>query len=48
MKKLNIKDIAKALGLGALFGFIVYIISGDGGVSVGLGLLLMYLEYKLK
>ena len=44
----RMKALAKALGVGIAFGFIVYILSGDGGVSVGLGLLLMYLEYKLK
>jgi len=44
----QLKDIGKAIGLGIAFGFVTYILSADGGVSVGLGLLLMYLEYKLK
>lgn len=48
VKKLQLRELAKAFGFGVLFGFIAYIISGDGGVSVGLGLLLMYLEYKLR
>jgi len=37
-------NILKGIG----FGFLVYMLSGDGGVSVGLGLLFIYLEYKLK
>jgi len=48
LKDLQIKKLAKALGYGVVFGFITYIISGDGGVSVGLGLLVVYLEHKLK
>jgi len=44
----QIKDLAKAVGLGVVFGLVIYILSADAGVSVGLGLLLMYLEYKLK
>jgi len=47
-KKSWVKDLAKVLGYGIIFGFVVYLLSGDAGVSVGLGLLLMYLEYKLK
>jgi len=43
-----IKTLAKAIGLGAVFGFVTYILSADGGVSVGIALLLMYLEFKLK
>ena len=38
--------LIKALGIGILFGFISYLISGDAGISTGLGLLLMYLEYN--
>lgn len=45
---LRIKDLAKAIGIGAVFGFVLYLLTTDGGVSVGLGLLMMYLEYKLK
>ena len=37
-------NILKGIG----FGFLVYLLSGNGGVSVGLGLLLIYLEYRLK
>ena len=44
----QLKDIGKAIGLGIAFGFVTYMLSGAGGISVGLGLLLMYLEYKLK
>jgi len=44
----NLKDLAKIFGLGVGFGLLIYILTLDGGVSTGLGLLLMYLEYKLK
>ncbi|MBI3413071.1 MAG: hypothetical protein HY051_03260 [Candidatus Aenigmarchaeota archaeon] len=35
----------KALGIGALFAFVAFIISGDGS-SLPLGLLVAYLEYR--
>ena len=38
--KLFLLNILKGIG----FGFLVYLISGDGGISIGLGLLIMYLE----
>lgn len=44
----QIKRLAKAVGLGVVFGLIIFLLSADGGTSVGLGLLLMYLEYKLR
>jgi len=47
-RKSWMKDLAKALGFGVVFGFVIFLLSADAGVSVGLGLLLMYLEYKLK
>lgn len=37
-----------ALGKGILFGLIAYIIGGNGALGVGLGLLVTYLEMKLK
>ena len=51
MKILSIetgKKLTKAVIIGALFGFIAYLISGDGGISAGLALLLIYLDYNLK
>ena len=43
-----IKKIAKAFGIGLVFGFAAFMLSGDGTMSTGLALLLMYLEYKLE
>ena len=37
-----------ALGKGIVFGFITYVIGGDGALGVGLGLLVTYLEMKMK
>jgi hypothetical protein len=48
MKNLEAKRLLKALGIGLLFGFVTYILSGESGASVGLFLLMAYLEYKLK
>lgn len=48
MKRGSLRKLTKAFGLGILFGLVSYIVSGDGGISTGLGLLLIYLEYKLK
>ena len=44
----DIAGLAKIFGKGVGFGLLVYFLTLDGGVSTGLGLLLMYLEYKLK
>jgi hypothetical protein len=47
MKKVDIQKLVKALGIGILFGFVAFIISGDAS-SAPLGLLVAYLEYRLK
>ena len=47
-RKTRAKDLLKAFVYGGVFGFVVYLLSGDTGVSVGLAMLLMYLEYKLQ
>lgn len=48
MKKSQIKNMLKALGVGALFGFVAYIIGAEGSHSAVLGLLITYLHYKMK
>lgn len=44
----NWKKFTRAIAFGLAFGFIAFILSADGGPSVALGLLVIYLEYKLK
>lgn len=39
--------IGKAIGLGIVFGLVTYLISGDGNTSTLLGMLIIYLEYKI-
>ena len=41
------KKIAWSLGLGVVFGFIAFVLSGEGGSSLALGLLVAYLEFRL-
>jgi len=41
------KKIGWALGLGVVFGFIAFVLSGEGGSSLALGLLVAYLEFRL-
>jgi len=48
LKRATIMKLAKAFGVGILFGLVSYLISGDGSISTGLALLLMYLEYNMK
>ncbi len=42
------KKLLKAALLGLGIGIVSFMLSGDGGPSVALGLLLIYLEFKLK
>jgi len=44
----NWKKTAKALAVGIGFGILCFILTGDGGPSVALGLLLIYLDNKFK
>jgi len=48
LKRALVNRITKAIAIGVLFGFISYLIAGDGAISTGLALLLMYLDYNLK
>jgi hypothetical protein len=48
LKGKDYKGWIMALLKGIGFGLVAYIIGGDGGGSVGLGLLVAYLEMKLK
>jgi len=48
LKKALVNKVTRAIAVGLVFGFISYIISGDGSISTGLALLLMYLDYNLK
>lgn len=48
LKKTLVNKTTKAIAIGLLFGFVSYLISGDGSMSTGLALLLMYLDYNLK
>jgi len=41
------KKIAWAVALGIVFGFISFLLSGEGGSSLALGLLVAYLEFRL-
>ena len=41
------KKVAWSLGLGIIFGFIAFALSGEGGSSLALGLLVAYLEFRL-
>jgi len=43
-----VKRLGKGLAFGVVFGLVTYIFSGDAGISTGLAMLLIYLEYKLK
>ena len=38
--------LAKAVGIGAIFAFVAFLISGDNS-SLALGLLVAYLEFRL-
>jgi len=48
LKRTSVMKLARALGVGVLFGLVSYLISGDGAISTGLALLLIYIEYNLK
>lgn len=41
------KKIAWSLALGVVLGFVTYVLSGEGGASVALALLVTYLEFRL-
>lgn len=41
------KRVAWSIGLGIIFGFVCLLLSGDGGSSTALGLLVAYLEFRL-
>ena len=41
------KKAGWALALGLIFGFVALVLSGEGGSSLALGLLIAYLEFKL-
>lgn len=41
------KDISKKIGIGAGFGFLAYLLSGDGS-SLAIGLLVIYLEFRFR
>jgi len=41
------KKIAWSLGLGVVLGFVAFVLSGEGGSSLALGLLVAYLEFRL-
>jgi len=40
--------LAKAFGLGLVFGLVAYLISADGAISTLLALFIIYLEYKFR
>lgn len=41
------KKIAWAVALGIVFGFVSFALSGEGGSSLALGLLVAYIEFRL-
>ena len=47
MDRRDLFKVGKAVGLGILFGLVTYLISGDGNTSTLLGMLIIYLEYKI-
>ena len=47
-RKTSMMKLVRAFVIGIVFGFIAYIASGDGSISTGLALLLIYLEYKMR
>lgn len=38
------KSLIKPTLYGIAVGFLIYLLSGDGGISVGIGILVIYLE----
>lgn len=48
MRNELLMKLTKSFGYGILFGFVSYMFSGHAGISIGLGLFIIYLEYKFK
>ena len=47
-KKFDLKKLAMAVGLGFLMGFLAFLFTEDGGSSLALALLVIYLELRFK
>jgi len=47
-RRASMMKLVRAFVIGIIFGLVAFIASGDGGISTGLALLLIYLEYKMR